>query len=243
MQDGAMVVTVCNRFPQEDYYCLNEWYKSLGGLKPLILGSNPGEYAGLASKPKLVYKAIKNKEIDTSHIIFCDCWDLVFSATLDEFFETFLAFNSPFVISAERNCFPADLKDEYDKLPHTSTFKYLNSGMIVAETEAMLAVLEAMDLPNVPDDHYDAEKNCMVHPNDQFMYQQVFLKQPVKMLLDYDQILCNTLHNVTVSDLDFSRDRIRLKETGTYPCSFHMNGSAKTEGLREPILKHLNLLP
>lgn len=242
MQEGAMIVTVCNRIPQEVYYCLREWGKSLGGVQPLILGSVPGEYAGLASKPKLVYKAIKNGQIDSKHIIFCDCWDLVFSAPLDEFYETYLAFNSPFVISAERNCFPGDLKEEYDNLPHTSTFKYLNSGMIVAETEAMLAVLEEMDLANVPDDHFDFVKNCMVHPNDQFLYQQMFLKQPVKMTLDYDQILCNTLHDVKYDDLDFSRERIRLKETGTYPCSFHANGGAKSSGILPPILRHLNLI-
>jgi hypothetical protein len=242
MVNGAMVVTVCNRIPQESYYCLNEWSKSLGGVQPLILGSVPGEYAGLASKPKLVYKAIKSGQIDSKHIIFCDCWDLVFAAPLDEFYETYLAFNSPFVISAERNCFPADLRDEYDKLPYTSSFKYLNSGMIVAETEAMLSVLEAMDLSNVPDDHYDEEKGCMVHPNDQFLYQQMFLKQPVEMTLDYDQILSGTLHDVVLDDLDFRKERIRNKETGTYSCSFHANGGAKSSGVLPPILKHLKLV-
>lgn len=237
-----MIVTVCNRIPQESYYCLLEFGKSLGWVQPLILGSVPGEYAGLASKPKLVYKAIKSGQIDSSHVIFCDCWDLVFAAPLDEFYETYLAFNSPFVISAERNCFPSDLKDEYDKLPHTSSYKYLNSGMIVAETEALLTVLDAMDLANVPDDHYDPVKQCMVHPNDQFLYQQMFLKQPVKMVLDYDQILCGTLHDVSLDDLDFSKERIRNKETGAYSCSWHFNGGSKTSGVREPILRHLNLI-
>jgi len=242
MVQGAMVVTICNRIPQEDYYCLNEWVKSLGGIAPLVLGSSPGEYKGLASKPKLVYKAIKNGSIDSKYIIFTDCWDLVFSTELEEVLETFMVFNSPFVISAERNCFPAYTKDEYDKLPFTSSFKYLNSGMIIAETEAMLTVLEAMDLSNVPDDHWDDVNKRMVHPNDQEMYQQMFLKQPVKMTLDYDQILCNTLHDVVYDDLDFSKERIRLKETGTYPCSFHANGGAKSSGILPPILRHLNLV-
>ena len=158
-----MVVTICNRIPQEPYYCLSEWSKSLRGIRPVILGSLSGEYNGLASKPKLVYKAIKQGLIDSKYVIFCDCWDLVFASELSELLETFFVFNSPFVISAERNCFPSDLKEQYDTLPFTSSFKYLNSGMIVAETEAMLTVLEAMDLDNVPDDHYDTELNQMVH--------------------------------------------------------------------------------
>ena len=237
-----MVVTVCNRIPQESYYCLQSWIKSLGNIKPLVLGSLPGEYNGLASKPKLVYKAIKEGVIDSQYIIFTDCWDLVFSTELEEVLETFMAFNSPFVISAERNCFPATLRDEYDKLSFTSSFKYLNSGMIIAETEAMLTVLEAMDLANVPDDHWDDINKRMVHPNDQEMYQQMFLKQPVKMTLDYDQILCATMHDVKEEDLNFDKERIRIRETGTYPCSFHFNGGSKTGGLMQPILKHLNLV-
>ena len=61
------------------------------------------------------------------------------------------------------------------------------------------------------------------------------------MTMDYEQILCNTLHEVKLHELDFSRKNILNIETGFYPGSFHLNGSAKTDGLREPILKHLGL--
>lgn len=237
------IVTCCNRKPIESYYILDEFVRSLGQHTPVVLSEQfGGRWGGLASKPKWLYKAIVEKVIDTKHLIFCDCWDLVFAADPDMLFQNYLTMDSPFVISAEKNCFPADLKDEYDKLPSTSSYKYLNSGMIVAETDAMLAVLEAMDLPNLPDDYYDPIKNCNVHPNDQYEYMKLFLKQPVPMKLDYDQLLCNTLHQVAEDELDFSEERIRNKETGTYPCSFHANGGAKDSGIVPPILRHLNLL-
>lgn len=81
----------------------------------------------------------------------------------------------------------------------------------------------------------------MVNPNDQLYYQHEYVKQPVPIVLDTYQTLCNTLHDVTIDELDFSEERIANKTTKTYPCSFHLNGAAKTSGLREPILEHLKL--
>jgi len=235
------VVSICNRFPTEPYYCLNEWYKSLNGHEPLVISAIDTHYQGLGDKPKFVYRAIKKGLIKEKYIIFCDCWDLVFAASLDELIGSYKGFNKPIVISSEKNCFPIDTKEEYDKLPYTSSYRYLNSGMIVGETEALLTVLESMDAENIPDD-YRMENGNNFHYNDQELYQKIFLKQPVEMALDYGQILCNTLHSVGLEELDFSGDRIRNIETNSFPCAMHMNGSAKTDGLREPILKHLNLL-
>jgi hypothetical protein len=216
---------------------------SLKGKQPLVLGTQPGEYGGLGSKPRLLYNAIIDGKITESHIVFCDCFDLVFATEPKNLFLKFLQFASPFVISAEKNCFPADVKDEYDKLDSGgSPYKYLNSGMIVAEVPAMLAVLESMDAKNIPNDYWSEEEKCMINPNDQEYYQHEFLKQPVPMVLDTFQILCNTLHSVELDEFDMTQDRVFNKVTNTYPSSFHLNGGAKTGPCRNPILKHLNLL-
>ncbi len=235
------IVTVANKKPTEAYYTFDEFFKSAGDEEVSIMGTHEGEYGGLGSKPRLLYNAIKSGLIPEKHIIFCDCFDMVFAVRPKHLYWKFLDFKSPFVISAEKNCFPTDLKDEYDKLGNDeSPYKYLNSGMIIAEVEAMLTVLESMDAKNIPNDYWDGTK--MVNPNDQEYYQKEFLKQPVKMVMDTKQILCNTLHSVTLDEFDFSKDLIYNRVTKTFPGSFHLNGSAKTDGLREPILKHLNLL-
>jgi hypothetical protein len=236
------IVTVCNRFPTEPYYCLTEFIKSIGKHEALVLGTQPGEYKGLGDKPKLLYKAIKEGLIKEKYIIFCDCWDLVFAVDPSEFFESYLrGGDEDIFISAEKNCFPTDLKFEYDNLnSYGSPYKYLNSGMIIGKTDAILTMLDTMDLSNVLDD-YRKEDGKMEHINDQFLYQQIFLKQPVKMVLDYGQVQCNTLHGVTLDELEFDDYGICNKTCGCYPMSFHFNGSAKTDGLREVILKHLNL--
>lgn len=235
------IITVCSHVPQQNYFCLNEFVKSLQGETLLALGTQPNSYGGLGSKPRLLYHAIKNNQIKTKHLIFCDCFDVVFASSPSDLFHQYSQFNIPLIISAEKNCFPVDLKDEYDKFDSPTTYKYLNSGMIVGETEAILTCLESMDAPNIPNDYWDGEK--MVNPNDQFYWQQTYLKQPVDIILDRYQVLCNTLHQVSKDELEFlDNGFIKNKETETYPCSFHLNGSAKTDGLREPILKQLNLL-
>jgi len=232
------IVTVSNRRPAQSYYCYDQFYKSLQGITPLVLGQHG--YQGLGDKPKFLYRAIKDGLIKEPHIIFCDSWDLVFASHPDEVYDRFFSFNTHIVISSEKNCFPADLKGEYDKLPSTSSYKYLNSGMIVGETDAIFHALEVMDAENLPNDYVNPN-GSMTHINDQALWMELFLKQPVPMVLDYKQELCNTLHSVHLEDLDFSETRIENKETGSYPCSLHFNGNSKTSGLREPLLKHLNL--
>jgi hypothetical protein len=235
------LVVVSSGRPKEPYYTYDEFFKSVRrfGYEPMILGSKPGQYRGLGSKPKLVKEAILNKSISEKYLIFCDCYDLVFIGSPFEVMLKFYEFNAPFVCSSEKNCFPGDLKDQFPEAP--TSYKYLNSGFIVAETEAMLTVLESMDLDNVPDDYFDVVNNCHRHINDQFQYMQEFIKQPVKMVLDYKQELCNTLHQVTLDEFDFSFQRIVNKETGSQPLTAHFNGSSKTSGLREPILEKLGL--
>jgi len=223
------MITVANKIPQEPYYTFHEFFKSLGEQEILILGTHPNEYGGLGSKPRLLYQAIKLGYVPEKYLIFCDCFDIVFATSVQEMFNKYKQFNSPFVISSEKNCFPATYKEQYDKLPDIrSPYGYVNSGMIIAETEAMLTVLEAMDAPNIPNDYWDGKQ--MINPNDQEYYQEQFLKQPVKMVMDSFQILCNTLHDVAVDELDFTNGKIYNKVTRTHPCAFHFNGGAKTGG-------------
>lgn len=238
------IVTVCNREPVEDYYLLKEFCKSLQSAQALVLNSNAfGKWGGLASKPKWLYAAIKSNQIKTDLILFVDCWDLFFAVHPCALPIAYQSFSADLVVSAEKNCFPDSLKQEYDQLNPDALYRYLNSGMIIGKTEAMLTCLEAMDLKNIPDDYFDPIQQINVHPNDQFFWQQIFLQQPVSIKLDYNQHLCQTLHDANEEDFIF-HDHGRLienKHTGYVPMSFHANGSGKTNLVTQKILKHLNL--
>ena len=234
------IFAVSNRYPTEDYYCLHEWMQSTEGTNRLVVAGIGTQYQGLFDKPKFMYRAIKNGIIKTKYLIACDCWDLVFATSPETIIDVFETFDTEIVFSSEKTCFPPDRKDEYDKLPFTSSYKYLNSGMIVGYTESILKLLEAMDVESIPDDYWD--KDHMVHFNDQAFYLDWFLKQPVPMKLDYDQKISTTLHAVEMDEIDFSEDGIMVKETNTFPCVIHANGSGKTNGLLQKSLKHLKLI-
>jgi hypothetical protein len=238
------IATVSNRTPTQWYYLQKEFYQSLNGHPVLTINyEHDDKWDGFTKKPKWLYRAIKEGIINTPYLIFTDSWDVVFATKPEEVIEKYLTFGTDIVINAERNCFPGTYKEEYDKLNIPGEYKYLNSGFIVGKTEAILACLESMDLPNVPGDYFDKERNCNIHPEDQTMWQKVFLNQPASIALDSQCEIAQTLHEADMDYFDFSEPRIKNKVTDSYPCVFHLNGSAKDKlHIRNPILEHLKLI-
>lgn len=245
------IITIANHWPTQDYYCHQSLFKSVGDSEILILGTSDFEYTGLSDKPRILYNAIKEGKIPEKNIIFIDAFDVVFAGTVEGIMDKFQSFNAPIVIGAERNCFPNNFQREYDRLQHTSSFKYLNSGVIVGETEAILTVLEAMDAPNLPRDYYNPQDGRNFHFNDQAYYMDMFLRQPVPMKLDYNCEIAQNMQDVTMDDISLfgggavggeQLNLIRNKETNTFPSIIHWNGGSKSAGTMQPIIKHLNLL-
>ena len=248
------IVTIANRWPAEDYYCYKELFQSVGDNEILVLGTGEMEYTGLSDKPRIVYNAIQDGRINAKYIIFVDAFDVVFVDSPETIIEKFKSFGTKILIGVEKNCFPGNFQKEYDRLPHTSSYKYLNSGVIVAETEALLTVLEAMDAPNLPRDYHDSIKGYNHHFNDQAYYMDLFLRQPVPMTLDYNCEVAQNMQDVTMNDIELMGGLsqipkesemslwIKNKETGKYPSIIHWNGGSKSGGTMQPILKHLNLL-
>lgn len=241
------IITCCNRIPMEDYYVLPQYFKSIEKYQtePVFVMTEAfgGKWGGLGTKVKWLYKALKEGLIKTEYSIFTDCWDFIFATSPKEMLLKYFQFETDLVLSTERTCFPSDYRYEYNKLAEgitNSSHIYLNSGLIIGKTSSLLKLVEHLDPMNIPDDYFDGQK--MVHPNDQAMYQKAYLDQPVPMKIDYEQILCGTLHETKPEELDFSEERIKRKDTGTIPCSWHMNGNGKTSGCREYILNHLKLL-
>jgi hypothetical protein len=237
------VVTCCTHIPTADYYFLESFIKSLKGHDALVMNNSFGRWGGLATKTKWLRQALKTGLITDDILIICDCFDFVFARPFDELIEAYKTYNKPCVISAEKSYWPEEgLKEHFDKREFPSSFKYINSGLIVSEREALVEILESMDLDNYPDDHRK-EDGQMFHSNDQFLYQNEFVKHPELIGVDYLCRINQTLSEMVVGDFIFEEGRdIMNKELGTRPCSFHANGGSKTSGIVPPILKHLNLL-
>ena len=186
MNKDTTVCIIASHAPHQEYYCFKEFVKSLEGENVVCLGWGTGEYRNLSDRPRMFYNAIKVGHIKTKNLILSDCWDMVFIDSPEAIFEKHKSLGADVTFSAEKNCFPQELREEFDKIAPTDTaYKYLNCGTVVGETEAILAVLEDMDAPNTPLDYWMEDEQRMFHYNEQGWYMESFFRQPVKMTLDY----------------------------------------------------------
>ncbi len=231
------VATISKGEPQQYYYCKTEMIKSLKGFP--IKWLDTSDYVGLSCRPRIFHNAIKDGTINTEYCILIDAWDLVFVDTPEQIIEKFKTFKTDVVISGERNCFPHDLKEEFDKLPFTSSYKYVNCGVIVGKTEDVRKMFEDMDTDNIPRDCHNGVE--WIYPNEQLEYQRCVLRQPIKIAIDYKQDITWCTHDVSVDELGYTQGVLYNNETQTFPSIAHFNGGGKTNGTRESVLKYLKL--
>lgn len=220
------VVTIYDREPKEPYYILRQFHESLDrlGVQPEVLG-NGKKWGGLMTKPRTLRKWLR-KQPQHEQLIVCDAWDIVFVSHPEELIEkSEIMFPKSLVFNAEKNCFPrGDLADQF---PDKGTpWRYLNSGFMVGRAGRILELLEGMGLDNIPDDHQRRDGSWF-NPNDQEYYTLAFIQQPVRMALDTNCELCQSLSGCEPSEFDMTGDRIRNLVTGSEPGVFRFNGGSK----------------
>lgn len=229
------LITISNRRPdpvRESYYHLDAFEASCKrqGIVPHFL---EGTYRGLMSKPKLLLAYLKKDGAKFEHVVVCDAWDILLLTTTADLVYNYQVFNTPIVFNAERNCFPrADFREEFNRVNGQilRSYRFLNSGFLVGNTEAVITMLEQMELEKYPDDYRD-DKGQWHGVNDQEVYQDWFLHKDKQTLatLDYNSILCQTLHDSEPREFAFVPDRQRVVSllTGNEPGAVHGNGNGK----------------
>jgi len=233
------VITIANRPPTEQYYCWAQFHDSLArfGYKALILGL--GEpWGGLMTKPRKLQKWLR-EGTKADLIAVCDSWDSVWQKSPTALEKEFEELKVDMLIGAERACFPDHSLERFHP-QSASSFRYVNTGMIVARPKVMLQFLDDMELDKIPDDGKDPDN---WHPNDQHYVMLEFLKRAHNSMLDTQTKFVANLHGVKKEEIDYvPGGGVRITETGNTPFVIHFNGGSKTDGLREPILKHLGHL-
>src|SRR5438045_4192436 len=114
MDKNYEIVIIANRPPTENYYCFQEFIKSLGDEKIKVLGWGTDEYKNLSDRPRMMHRAFKAGAFTKPNIIYCDAWDLFFVDKPEVLFEKHNALGGDLTISTEKNCFPDDLKKVFD---------------------------------------------------------------------------------------------------------------------------------
>lgn len=233
------VITISNRRPEEAYYTYDQFHASLSrfGFRATVLGQN-SDWRGLMGKPRRLLEYLKSGKCAADVISINDSWDSVWQKSPADAENEFKEIGSSLIIGSEMACFPdASLGKRHSQC--MSRFRYVNTGMIIGTREAVLSMLESLDLDSIPDDHQGEDGS--VHINDQDIIMRAYLDMKFPALLDGGTRFVVNLCGVKYDDLDWSGRLIQVNETGNTPYVLHLNGGAKTDGLREHILKKLAL--
>jgi hypothetical protein len=226
------VITVSSRHPKEPYYHFNKFLASLNrfGVDPIVLGMNQ-PWQGLMTKAFLYRDWLRSGDNkDIPRIILCDAWDIVFAEKPDAIGKLCEhVYGDAVVFNGEKACWPrADLADTFPDQGPGAPWRYLNCGFICGPAASILTMLEAMNLESIGVDRVENGKK--IEPNDQGEFQALFSKQPVKMVVDAQCIVAQTLSACTLEEFDLSGPEPNVivnKVTHTIPGVFHGNGDAK----------------
>jgi len=215
------------------------------GFDPVVLGWGQ-LWGGLGTKPKLLKRAIEDGAVSADYIIFADAFDVVFARDPLQALVTFQEnWEESYKImwNAEKPCFPdASLAQFHPESPFP--WKYLNSGLSIGTPTSYHQILSEMGVDGWVDDFQ--VNGVWSHKNDQLDVQHKFLfgqcaPHELKMGLDSECSMFQTIIGMDESEFEWENGRFRNKLTGQFPTAIHFNGPAKTDGLMEPILKHLGL--
>lgn len=151
---------------------------------------------------------------DDDIVMFVDAFDVLIIADKEVILSKFLDMNVPFVMSAEKNCFPfSHLASEY---PETaSPFKYINSGGFigyVGTLKSWLTDLKPFDLQK--GDQGQITIHYLLHRND--------------FVIDTSCELFLSLYQVKAEEIAIDEHQrvVRCLTTGGEPCAIHANGKS-----------------
>lgn len=233
------VVGVADHWPDRaktPYYNHEAWLESLRRFDaaPSVIGL--GEpFAGLINIPRYVRRWLRGGGCKCEYLIFSNCFDVIFTVHPDEVADRWLAMNggSDVMFNTEKALFPPSRL--WHRFPDTgSPWRYLNSGLYIGKPESILAMLEAMWLDEICDDHparSPLHGTGQVNVVDQNWFQLLFAAQPVPITLDTECQCFQTFSDCTWDEFDLSGSEVKNKVTGTAPLVLHCNGGAKNEML------------
>ena len=180
------------------------------GISLEVLGQDM-PFQGFGEKFLHVQQFIKTLP-DTDVLLFVDAFDVLLLARADVIIDKFLKFNAPFVVSAERTCWPfRELAPKYPKSP--TSFQYLNSGTYIGYVS------------------YIKQLFCDLSPvateDDQGMMTCHYLKHPEMYTLDtFCELFLTTLNISDELAIDVQNKSVHCLETKTSPCVIHGNGQS-----------------
>lgn len=156
-------------------------------------------------------KTLKDDDI----VMFVDAFDVLIVADKEVILDKFLKMNTPFVISAEKNCSPR--RNDKDQFPPSPTqFRWINAGSYIGYVSYLKSWLN--DLQPIA-----------ANKSDQMQMLNHYLKNPERYTLDFHCEIFFPTYWVPAEEIviDPINKTLFNKATGTYPCVIHENGGKK----------------
>jgi hypothetical protein len=151
---------------------------------------------------------------DDDIVMFVDAFDVLVVADKEVILEKFFKLNAPFVMSAEKACYPfAHRANDYPPAP--SVFKFINSGSYIGYVRNLkewLTDISPIDL----------------QASDQGQMTNHYLDKNAFFVLDYFCELFLPLFKVKPEEIAIDEDDrvVRCLTTGSEPCVIHANGKS-----------------
>lgn len=158
--------------------------------------------------------------------MFVDAYDVAIVSSEEEILENFHAYDAPFVISAEKPCWPDDHIRQYYP-PSDSPYAFLNSGTYIGY---VWAVLEYFDYCSKFEGYrvptFDGIEQIPHAGSDQRCLTTWYLNHTDKAILDSEQRIFSTLAETPLESFELlAPNRIINLDTGHRTCVLHGNSA------------------
>lgn len=155
---------------------------------------------------------INNLRNDYTHILFTDAADSFFLADIDEIRAKYKMLGSPkLLVSGEKGCHPFGERE--NEFPESSSpFRFLNLGGFIGE------------IPHVLDCLSTCKGYSHLKTNDQGHWMMGYLEGKIKLDIDYNCQIFQTMTGVEPSEYRFGKERFKNIVTGSAPSIIHFNG-------------------
>jgi hypothetical protein len=223
--ERLLVVTTANR-PHKGLDRLRRSCERVG--IQLQVYAKGGPYVGhIHNKLQGLYRTLLVYGNDYDYVLYTDAFDTILTQPADEILRRFHAEDTPFLMSAEANCFPATPRQKPEDYPPAPTrYRFVNAGGFLVRIPYLMELLEKEKVTKLPGNR-----------DDQGWWARVYLDRKYEMKLDHHCRIFQCLYRAK-SDVVFdpADGSIRNTITGTRPCVVHGNGSSGLSHLADPFL-------
>ncbi len=158
--------------------------------------------------------------LDADVVLVTDAYDTFVTPSIANVVEEFKYFDTPIMISGEKNCYPnAELASVYPLW--CSVCPYVNSGGFIGGRRAIMKALRRIARTTPDDDQEGWTRYYLDRYYESCAYPRTCSGKSI--IIDYDCCIFQTMASAE-NDVELRKGRFYNRKTLTYPAVIHFNG-------------------